>query len=154
MFQRYGAWIDWLKLVDSRSPLDCGFIAPLGDTARTWGCAASSRAPAAGSVATTALMMCRSRVTVPPSFWISGLAAPRWVPGASWTMTSTRLPGCLAARSARAGDSEGIGAVATGAGPVTGSSAPERESAAGTMAASASSAMPIIQRILKTMFGA
>jgi hypothetical protein len=37
---------------------------------------------------------------------------------------------------------------------VLGSSAPEREIAAGTMAASASSAMPIIQRILKTMFGA
>ena len=85
---------------------------------------------------------------------MSGVAAARWVPGVIWTITSTRLPGLAAARSARAGVSEGSGAAATGAEPVAGSSAPERATVAGTMAAIASSAMPIIQRIRKTMFGA
>ena len=86
---------------------------------------------------------------------MSGAAAARLVPCVSWTITSTRLPGLLTARSARAGVSEGSGAAAaTGAEPVAGSSAPERAMVAGTMAAIASSAMPIIQRIRKTMFDA
>ena len=154
VFQRYGAWIDWLKLVESVSPIACGLIAPFSETARTSGRAASSRAPVAGSLATTALMMWRSRVTVPPSSRTSGAAAVRLVPAVIWTMTSTRLPGVRSAMSARAGVSEGSGAATTGAEPVEGSSAPERAMVAGTMAAIASSAMPIIQRIRKTMFGA
>ena len=97
VFQRYGAWIDWLKLVESVSPFACGLIAPFSETAWTSGRAASSRAPAAGSVATTALMMCRSRVTVPPSSRTTGAAAERVVPGLSWTMTSTRLAGVRSA---------------------------------------------------------
>ena len=140
--------------MESESPRACGLIAPFSVTARTSCEAASSRAPAAGSVATTALMMWRSRVTRPPSPETSGVAAERLVPCVIWTITSTRLPGLLSARSARAGVSAGSGAAATGAEPVAGSSAPERAMVAGTMARIASSAMPIIQRIRKTMFDA
>src|SRR3954452_856717 len=147
------AWIEALKAVPRDSPI-WPLTAPFSDTARTSGLAASSRAPAAGSFATTALMMCRSRVTLPPSFCTSGPAWARAVPGASWTMTSTRRCGLRSARRARPGVSEGSGAEMGAAAPEAGSSAPERMRTTGTAARIASSARPIIQRIRKTMFGA
>ena len=123
------------------------------ETARTSGREASSRAPAAGSSAATALMMCRSRVTLPPSSRTSGAAAARRRARVELDdhldALVRRARGEVGERGAqrrprRGGDRR----VARG-----GSSAREPVSATGS-AAIASRAMPIIQRIRKTMFGA
>ena len=68
-------------------------------------------------------------------------------------MTSTRLCGERAARSASAGFSDGSGATAVTEASAAGTAAREPVSAT-VEAAIASRAMPIIQRIRKTMLGA
>ena len=69
-------------------------------------------------------------------------------------MTSTRLLGERSARAASDGFSDGSGSAAAGVASTEGSSAREPVSATGRAAAIASRAMPTIQRIRKTMFGA